>query len=229
MRARGTPAAHPQGPGDYVLATYATDVEGPKALVSGSVVRQGRGMSSVTLPAALVGDGLGVPCVDGTERPYLSFDASASTSALPQVMEAVQAFVPWYAGVHHGAGYKSQASALAYASVHRSALAFAGRGGDSGDVAVMCRNTTEAINHLAYRLRLGRGNVVVTTVTEHYSNLLPWVRAATCRFVECGRDGTFGPDDVTAALDQRPVPRLLAITGASNVTGWLPPSPAWTK
>lgn len=180
---------------------------------------------SVTLPAVLVGDGLEVPCVDGTERPYLSFDASASTSALPAVMDAVEAFVPWYAGVHHGAGYKSQASALAYASAHLAALAFAGRDGDSGDVAIICRNTTEAINHLAYRLRLSPGDVVVTTVAEHYSNLLPWLRVATCRFVECGQGGTFAPEDVAAALDQRPVPRLLAITGASNVTGWLPPLP----
>jgi selenocysteine lyase/cysteine desulfurase len=180
-------------------------------------------MASVTLPAALIGDGLRVPCTDGTERPYLSFDAAASTGALPQVVEAVEAFVPWYAGVHHGAGYKSQASALAYQSAHLAALAFAGRGGDSGDVAVICRNTTEAVNHLAYRLRLGRGDVVVTTVAEHYSNLLPWARVSACRLVECGRDGTFASEDVAAALDQRPAPRLLAITGASNVTGWLPP------
>jgi selenocysteine lyase/cysteine desulfurase len=64
---------------------------------------------------------------------------------------------------------------------------------------------------------------VVTTVAEHHANLLPWSRAATCRYVECGQDGTFGPDDVAAALDQRPAPRLLAITGASNITGWMPP------
>jgi selenocysteine lyase/cysteine desulfurase len=180
-------------------------------------------MAPVTLPVPLIGDGLLVPCVDGTERPYLSFDAATSTSALPQVMEAVEAFVPWYAGMHNGAGYKSQASALAYSSVHFGALAFAGRGPDSGDVAVICRNTTEAINHLAYRLNLDPGDVVVTTAAEHYSNLLPWMRVATCRFVECGRDGTFESGDVAVALDQRPVPRLLAITGASNVTGWLPP------
>jgi len=182
-------------------------------------------MAPVTLPVPLVGDGLLVPCVDGTERPYLSFDAATSTSALPQVMEAVEAFVPWYAGMHNGAGYKSQASALAYSSVHFGALAFAGRGPDSGDVAVICRNTTEAINHLAYRLNLDPGDVVVTTAAEHYANLLPWMRVATCRFVECGRDGTFAPDDVSAVLDQRPVPRLLTVTGASNVTGWLPPLP----
>ncbi len=128
-------------------------------------------MSSIALPAALVGDGLQVPCADGTERPHLSFDASASTSALPQVMQAVEAFVPRYAGVHHGTGYKSQASALAFSNAHLAALAFAGRDADSDDVAVICRNTTEAINHLAYRLRLGVGDIVVTTVAEHYSNL----------------------------------------------------------
>lgn len=34
--------------------------------------------------------------------------------------------------------------------------------------------------------------------------------------------GTFTVEDVIAALDRRPAPRVLAVTGASNVTGWLP-------
>jgi len=40
-------------------------------------------MRTPQLPTALVGDGLGVPCLDGEERPYLNLDAAASTSALP--------------------------------------------------------------------------------------------------------------------------------------------------
>ena len=32
-------------------------------------------------PVPLVGDGLGVPCADGEERPYLNLDAAASTNA----------------------------------------------------------------------------------------------------------------------------------------------------
>ena len=90
-------------------------------------------------------------------------------------------------------------------------------------MAIICRNTTEALNHLAYRLRLAPGDVVVTTVAEHHANLLPWSRAAACRYVECGGDGTFAAEDIVAALDQHPSPRLLAITGASNITGWMPP------
>ena len=178
-------------------------------------------------PVPLVGDGIPVACADGTQRPYLSLDAAASTSALGPVLTRVEEFLPWYSSVHRGAGHKSQVATGAYEEARSAALAFAGQtgrpGGRGDDVAIICRNTTEALNHLAYRLRLARDDVVVTTVAEHHANLLPWSRIATCRYVECGRDGTFGADDAVSALDQRPAPRLLAITGASNITGWMPP------
>src|SRR5829696_4463682 len=148
--------------------------------------------------ATLVGDGLPVPCVDGRHRPYLNLDAAASTSALAAVARAIEDFLPWYSSVHRGAGYKSQRSTDAYEAARAAALCFAGRahGGD---------------------------DVVVTTVVEHHANLLPWARLCRRRFVECGPDGTFTAGGVAAALDDGPRPRLLAVTGASNVTGWLPP------
>ncbi len=185
----------------------------------------GSGPSRPLPPVPLVGDDMPVSCADGTERPYLSMDAAASTAALPQVAARVAEFVPWYSSVHRGAGYKSQVSTRAYEDARSAALTFAGRPADEpgDDVAIICRNTTEALNHLAYRLRLAPGDVVVTTVAEHHANLLPWSRAAACRHVECEQDGTFSASDVAAALDQRPSPRLLAITGASNITGWMPP------
>lgn len=178
-------------------------------------------MTSEWQQIQLVGDGLLVPCVDGDERPYLSLDGAASTSALPAVANRVADFLPWYSSVHRGAGYKSQVATLAYENARESIMKFAGRGAD--DIAIICRNTTEAINHLAYRLALTRDDVIVTTVVEHHANLLPWARLATCRYIECAVDGTFSVDDVCAALDQSPRPKLLAITGASNVSGWLPP------
>jgi len=173
-------------------------------------------------PIALVGDGTPVRCLDGTDRPYLSLDAAASTAALPAVWARVEAFIPSYSSVHRGAGYKSRLSTDAYEDARAAVLDFAGRSGRD-DVAIICRNTTEALNHLAYRLNLGRDDVVVTTVVEHHANLLPWARVASCRYVECGPEGTFEVADVDAALDAQPRPALLALTGASNVTGWLPP------
>ena len=171
----------------------------------------------------LVGAGLLVPCLDGTDRPYRDLDCAASTPAMQVVADAVDDFLPWYSSVHRGAGYKSRRATAAYERARESTHRFAGRRREDDNVVVLCRNTTEAINQLAYRLRLASDDVVVTTVVEHHANLLPWARVAQRRWVECGPEGTFGVDDVTAVLDAGPRPKLLAITGASNVTGWLPP------
>ena len=110
-------------------------------------------------------------------------------------------FLPWYSSVHRGAGFRSRRATHRYEEARRAVLAFAGRDPDGSDVAILCRNTTEAINHLAYRLRLDPEDVVVTTVVEHHANLLPWGRVARRRYVECGTDGTFDVGDVIAALD----------------------------
>jgi selenocysteine lyase/cysteine desulfurase len=175
-----------------------------------------------TLPISLVGDQVLVPCVGGPDRPYLALDSAASTPALPAVARRVEEFLPQYSSVHRGAGYKSQMATAAYEEARQAMLRFAGREHD--DVAVICRNTTEAINHLAYRLRLGPDDVVVSTVVEHHANLLPWARLDVARhYVECGPTGTFTTDAVVEQLDRGVRPRLLAVTGASNVTGWLPP------
>ena len=127
--------------------------------------------------ARLVGDELPVPCIDGTARVYLGLDAGASTAAFESVAARVQEFLPWYSSVHRGAGRKSQVATQAYEDAREAMLEFAGRG-DSDDVAIFCRNTTEAINILAYRLDVELGDTIVTTVAEHHANLLPWQRLA---------------------------------------------------
>ncbi len=203
-------------------------MDAPAAAEGGSAPTAAEGGRASPQPvgaplAALVGDETVVPCAGGSERRYVNLDAAASTGALPAVAARVAEFVPWYASVHRGAGYKSQMATAAYEDARAAALAFAGRDPSGDDVAVICRNTTEAVNHLAYRLRLSTTDTVVTTVAEHHANLLPWARFCRRRFVEAGPDGTFTLDDVLEALDAGPTPVLLAVTAASNVSGWCPP------
>jgi len=164
-----------------------------------------------------------VPCLDGESRPYRDLDCAASTPALQVVADRVNEFLPWYSSVHRGAGYKSRQATAAYEAARDSTHEFSRRAQADGHVVVLVRNTTEAINHLAYRLRLGPDDVVATTVVEHHANLLPWARVARRRWVECNQDGTFELEAVIAVLDDGPPPALLTLTGASNVTGWLPP------
>ena len=162
--------------------------------------------------ASLVGDGALVPCTDGQDRPYLSCDAAASTPAFPSVLAAVEEFLPWYSSVHRGAGYKSQRSTDAYEGARDAVLRFAHRqGGD--DVAIICRNTTEAINHLAYRLRLSADDVVVTTVVEHHANMLN---------IACGRGVV-----TVARCRVRCAPAWASTPRPPTWSGFVPPSRAW--
>ena len=93
--------------------------------------------------------GLPVPCLDGLERPYLSLDAAASTGALPAVAERVAEFLPYYSSVHRGAGYKSQLATARVRAAHARRSGASPGAPTRDDVAIICRNTTEVMNHLA--------------------------------------------------------------------------------
>ncbi len=170
----------------------------------------------------LVGEQVLVPVHDDEVVPYVNLDCAASTPASVRVAAAVSDFLPWYSSVHRGAGAKSQRSSERYEQARDTLLRFVG--GDSAThTVVFPRNTTEALNIAAFRAGLSSGDVVLTTLAEHHSNLLPWRRHAQVRYVGVADDGTFTVDDLTAGLDETPRPKVLAITGASNVTGWVPP------
>jgi selenocysteine lyase/cysteine desulfurase len=168
----------------------------------------------------LVGDDLWVS-VAGEPRRYVDLDTAATTSASEAVVRAVQDFLPWYSSVHRGAGAKSQYSSARYEEARETLVRLVGAD-PATHVALFPRNTTEALNTVAFRLGLTRDDVVVTTAVEHHANLLPWRRHARLRIVDVDARGVFDVAAVVAALDARPAPRVLAVTGASNVTGWLP-------
>ncbi len=168
----------------------------------------------------LVGADLHVPA-GGELRRYVDLDAAATTSASEAVLHAIEEFLPWYSSVHRGAGAKSQFSSARYEQARGTLVRFVGAD-PTTHVALFPRNTTEALNLIAFRLGLTRDDVVVTTAVEHHANLLPWRRHARLRVVDVDESGTFDVAAVVAALDEPPAPRVLAVTGASNVTGWLP-------
>jgi selenocysteine lyase/cysteine desulfurase len=174
-----------------------------------------------TTPGRLVGEDVWVPTLDGGSSRYVDLDAAATSSASVRVVRAVEELLPWYSSVHRGAGAKSRHTSARYEAARETVLRFVGADPRSHQ-AVFTRNTTEALNALAFRLDLRPDDVVVTTAVEHHANLLPWRRHARLRVVDVDARGTFCPERVVALLDERPTPRVLALSGASNVTGWLP-------
>ncbi|WP_066909943.1 aminotransferase class V-fold PLP-dependent enzyme [Millisia brevis] len=157
----------------------------------------------------LVDAGLRVPLADNTSCAYANFDYAASAPALRCVVDAVCAALPTYASVHRGAGLPSRLTTQRYEQARETVARFLGCADDQQ--VVFTRNTTDAVNLLAGCVP---GDVVVLDI-EHHATLLPWHQ----RRVVVARDNL---DATFAALDEelraRPA-ALLAITGASNVTG----------
>ena len=172
----------------------------------------------------VVGTDVLVPVLDGARRRYVNLDNAASTPPLVAVRDAVERFAPWYSSVHRGSGFKSQVSTHAYDVAREAVGRFVGADPERQTV-VFTRNTTEGINKVARALGR-RGVVVFTTWMEHHANLLPWqAHASEVRFVDIDADGRLDLDDLerqlrTVATDR---PRLVAISGAYNVTGYTPP------
>lgn len=159
---------------------------------------------------------------DWGRRPYINFDNAATTPSFAEVLKRVNDFMPWYSSVHRGNGIKSRMSSEAYDEAHATVLDFVGAN-PTDHVAIFGKNTTEAINKLSYRLGLRKKDVVLISHLEHHSNDLPWRARATV--VRIGLDATGGIDrDDYVRLLQRYAGRvkLVAISGASNVTGHLP-------
>ena len=163
------------------------------------------------------------PLLDGRRVPYVNLDNAATTPPLRAVVEAVGDLLPLYASVHRGTGYKSRVTTAAYERARETVGAFVGADPDR-DVVVFGRNTTDAVNLLARSLDADPDAVVLTTLLEHHSNDLPWRARGQVLHVGARPDGALDLDHLDRLL-ARHAGRvaLLAVTGASNVTGVVPP------
>lgn len=165
-----------------------------------------------------------VPRLDGSWGPYINFDNAASTPPLRAVTDTLNRFMPWYASVHRGTGFKSQLATHAYEAARAATLEFVGAD-PATHVCVFGKNTTEAVNKLARRFPFTpERDVVLVTMMEHHSNDLPFRAVAHVSHVAVRPDGTLDEDDFDRQL-ARYAGRvaLVAVTGASNVTGHINP------
>ncbi|MHB8508008.1 MAG: aminotransferase class V-fold PLP-dependent enzyme [Candidatus Dormibacteria bacterium] len=178
--------------------------------------------STNALRSRVVGADAYVP-VAGGSRPYVNFDNAASTPPLVAVRDAVSGFADWYSSVHRGTGYRSRVSTQAYEEARTVAADFLGVDRAAQSV-VFVNNTTDAVNKVAGQLaRQGRGKVL-TTVMEHHANLLPWRHRSGHILTGLRADGRLDLEALERTLSERADQiALVAVTGASNVTGYVTP------
>lgn len=167
-----------------------------------------------------------VPLADGSRRAYVNFDNAATTPALRAVADRVRDALEWYGSVHRGTGYKSMVSSQSYDAARERIAKFVGADSSHHTVIITC-STTGAINKLARTVsRGGRERpLVIASLMEHHSNLLPWREHCRVEFAEVrSSDGGLDLDDLERKVRRHAGElRLVAISGASNVTGLMPP------
>lgn len=167
------------------------------------------------------------------DKPLIYFDNAATTHKPRSVLRTIETFYTTYnANVHRSPHTLGLEATELYEQAHENVARFIGAA-DAREI-VFVRNSTEAVNLVAYsllsgeneRLRLQEGDQVVVTIMEHHSDLVPWQRVcaqagATLKVVDIRDEGTLDMEQLSAALTERT--RLVCCAHVSNVLGTINP------
>ncbi|MEC9268292.1 MAG: cysteine desulfurase [Pseudomonadota bacterium] len=162
-------------------------------------------------------------------KPLVYLDNGASAQKPKAVVDAMRgAFEHCYANVHRGAYDFSERTTAAYEGARETVRAFLNA--KSEREIVFAKNTTEAINLVAYSFGRGllkAGDAVVISEMEHHSNIVPWQmlrdeKGIELRFAPISDEGELLMDKFAELLDEKV--KLVAITHVSNVLGTITPA-----
>jgi selenocysteine lyase/cysteine desulfurase len=93
------------------------------------------------------------------------------------------------------------------------------KGARPDNTVILCGNTTQALD-LAAHVMAHRPGITLVSLMEHHSNDLPHRSRGKVVHFGVKPDGTLDYEDLEAKLGAHEV-KLVAVTGASNVTGYL--------
>ena len=166
---------------------------------------------------------LPVPLYGGATVTGINFDNAASTPPLVRVRDMVNRFADLYSSVHRGTGYKSRLSTEAYEQAREVVARFLGVD-EQDQVVIFVKGTTDALNRIAAEEARLDGRQVLVTEMEHHADLLPWRHRSGHVMVGLSDDGHIDLDAIEAALKSAQGRiSLVAVCGASNVTGFVSP------
>ena len=163
-----------------------------------------------------------VELADGTTRPLINFDNAATTPALIPVMDEVNRKLLMYGSIGRGFSQKSNYSTELYEETRGTVLSFVGLD-PSNDYDYTCfyvNNTTDGLNKLASALITDKEDLVLSTRMEHHANDLSWRERCRVIYAEVDDLGRVRYDEIERLLQENSV-KLVAVTAASNVTGYV--------
>lgn len=161
-------------------------------------------------------------------KPLAFLDSAASSQKPRRVIETLEDYYRRYnANVHRGVYRLSEEATFAYERARGKLARFINAA--SHREIVFVRNTTEAINLVAYAwggANIHAGDRILLTMMEHHSNIVPWQllaqrTGAELIYLPFDGQGRLVLDDLDRLLDERV--KLVAFTHQSNVLGTINP------
>ncbi len=178
-------------------------------------------MNMDDLAKMVVGYDKKVPLLNGNLVQYINLDNAASTPALTPVMEKVNEAMEWYSSIHRGTGFKSQLCSELFENGREVIAEFVNIDPETHAI-IFGKNATEAINKLANRLSISKDELFLVSKMEHHSNDLPWRSKGKVEHINIHPDGRLDEEHLIELLKKyHGKVALVAVTGASNVTGWV--------
>jgi len=159
------------------------------------------------------------------EKGIIYLDNAASSLTPKQVVEKmVEYYYEYRANVERGVHRLSQRASEEYEEAHKKVAKFI-NASDPSEI-IFTRNSTESINIVANGLKWRKGDKIVTTLIEHHSNFITWLRASKrfglrVEIVRPDETGIFDLGEFEKAIDDQT--RIVAVTGLSNVLGCVVP------
>ena len=158
------------------------------------------------------------------DRRLVYLDTAASSQKPAVVIDRLTHYLSnEHANIHRGA-YRLSAEATNNYELARARVAGLVRAGDEFSV-VFTRSTTESINLVAYGIEhlLSEGDVILLTLLEHHSNIVPWQLLAKRKrlkiiFADMEDDGSLNIEDFKIKLAKHR-PKLVGMTHVSNAFG----------
>jgi len=165
-----------------------------------------------------------IPILSGELVTAINFDNAATTPPFISVMNEIHEFAPWYSSVHRGMGYKSMMSSDIYENGRHLIKEFVGAD-EHNDMLIYTKTTTEAINILANAFCCEHPKaMILSTEMEHLANDLPWRYKFAIDYVKIDQIGRLDLVNLEEKLIQyKGRVKLVSVTGASNVTGYINP------
>jgi cysteine desulfurase/selenocysteine lyase len=164
-------------------------------------------------------------------KPLVYLDNAATSQKPESVILAMDDYYRRYnANIHRGVHTLAEEATAAYEGARRKVGRFINA--YSPREVVFVRNTTEAINLVALtwgRDNASEGDVIILSVMEHHSNLVPWqllaqATGARLEFIGLDPQGRLILDDLDRLLDRFGAHvKLVAVSGMSNVLGTINP------